>query len=850
MKRCIMTQKILTGKWLLKDSRGEYALEATVPGTNYLDLMNAGVIADPFYGENEKDVYWVAERDWTYEKTFPVTADELKEERIVLICKQLDTIAALFINGEKIGEADNCHMAYEFDIKKYLKEGENTLSITFESPVNYVKERYEKEKTPPNSNGQNGIIRIRKPQCHFGWDWGPVLPVSGITGDIFIELRSDGKITDMKIRQRKNDDGSFVVSVKVEADLYEGEKAEMSLVSPKGEEIKLKGTEGEFTVENPELWWTYEMNGKKEQALYTVKAQLKKGRKILHTAEKKIGLRTIELDRSPDEYGETFRFILNGVPLFIKGANFIPGDSLPTRFTEDKIEYLLDTALYSNMNMIRVWGGGYYESDTFYDLCDKKGILVWQDFMFACQPYPFFDDAFLSNVKDEIEYNIKRLRHHPSLALWCGNNEIETMAMGWLNFPKYIKWTEKFFHEILPVEVRKFDEDTPFIPGSPCGTGHMKEVDSDNYGDIHLWAVWHGLQNMKYYRKRMTRFCSEFGFESLPDIKTIRTFAKESDYDIHSPVFSAHQKCNSGNDKMLYYIASRFRLPKKFEDLIYLSQVTQLECISDATEHWRRNKGRCNGSIYWQFNDCWGVCSWSSLDYYGNYKALQYRAKHFNAPVSVSIEDKDGKVNLFILNDKNEDKKVTLKCKIFHFEKGIIQEKSRDFTIEALKNEKCFTLYEKQLKSKYDLSEIGVKAELYENGELLSEKTYLFKPEKDLDLKKPEMTLSTEIVNDEIAITVKSDIFARLVRVESSLSTLPLSDNYFDLLPGESKTVRMKLDKSFDAEAQKNSFSLMCANTVEPKSTELYDLKERARVFIKPENIGQWVYYGQKGKQD
>ena len=850
MKRCIMIKKSLTGSWFLKDTKGEYSLEATVPGTNYLDLMNAGVIEDPFYGENEKDVYWVAERDWTYEKTFPVTADEFKEERIVLICKQLDTICSLFINGEKIGEGENCHKAYEFDIKKYLKEGENTLSITFESPVNYVKERYEKEKTPPNSNGQNGIVRIRKPQCHFGWDWGPVLPVSGITGDIFIELRSDGKITDMKIRQKRNADGSFTVSVSLECDLYEGEKAEMSLVSPKGEEIKLKGTEGEYTVENPELWWTYEMNGKKEQALYTVKAQLKKGRKILHTAEKKIGLRTIELDRSPDEYGETFRFILNGVPLFIKGANFIPGDSLPTRFTEDKIEYLLDTALYSNMNMIRVWGGGYYESDTFYDLCDKKGILVWQDFMFACQPYPFFDDAFLSNVKDEIEYNIKRLRYHPSLALWCGNNEIETMAMGWLNFPKYIKWTEKFFHEILPVEVRKFDEDTPFIPGSPCGTGHMKDVDSDNYGDIHLWAVWHGLQNMKYYRKRMTRFCSEFGFESLPDIKTIRTFAKESDYDIHSPVFSAHQKCNSGNDKMLYYIASRFRLPKKFEDLIYLSQVTQLECISDATEHWRRNKGRCNGSIYWQFNDCWGVCSWSSLDYYGNYKALQYRAKHFNAPVSVSIEDKDGKVNLFILNDKNEDKKVTLKCKIFHFEKGIIQEKSRDFTVEALKNEKCFTLYEKQLKSKYDLSEIGVKAELYENGELLSEKTYLFKPEKYLKLKAPQMSLDTAIDGDEIAITIKSDIFARLVRVESSLSTLPFSDNYFDLLPGESKTVTMKLDPKFTAEEQKNSFSLMCANAIEPKSTELYDLKERARVFIKPENIGQWVYYGQKGKQD
>ena len=353
---------------------------------------------------------------------------------------------------------------------------------------------------------------------------------------------------------------------------------------------------------------------------------------------------------------------------------------------------------------------------------------------------------------------------------------------------------------------------------------------------------------MKYYRKRMTRFCSEFGFESLPDIKTIRTFAKESDYDIPSPVFSAHQKCNSGNDKMLYYIASRFRIPKKFEDLIYLSQVTQLECISDATEHWRRNKGRCNGSLYWQFNDCWGVCSWAGMDYYGNYKALQYRSKHFFAPVSVSVEDVDNKVNIYILNDKNEEKKLTLKCKIFHFEKGIIQKKSRDFTVDALQNKLCFTLFEKQLKAKYNLAEIGVKAELYENGELLSEKTYLFKPEKDLKMRAPEMKLTTALEGDEIAITVKSDIFARLVRVESSLSTLPLSDNYFDILPGESVTVRMKLDEKFTAEEQMNSFSLMCANVIEPKSTELYDLAQRLKLAARPDSIGQFVYYAQKTK--
>ncbi|MBQ7861531.1 MAG: glycoside hydrolase family 2 protein [Clostridia bacterium] len=841
-----MLNKSLCGKWQLADTKGEYSLEATVPGCNYLDLMEAKIIKDPFYGENEKEVYWVAERDWIYRKSFTLTAKELEAEKIRLICKRLDTICTILVNGKKIGEADNCFIAHEFDVKEYLAVGENLLEIVFETPVNYVKERYEKEKTPPNSNGQNGIVRIRKPQCHFGWDWGPVLPVSGIGDDIYLEMRSEGKIEEMKIRQQKNEDGSFTVSVKLDGDFYEGEKAEITLTSPYGEEMKLKDFEGEFRVENPTLWWTYEMNGKKNQPLYTVKATLKKGRKVSHSLEKKIGLRTIELDRSPDEYGETFRFILNGVPLFIKGANFIPGDSLPTRYTKDNIEYLLDTALYSNMNMLRIWGGGYYESDEFYDLCDEKGILLWQDFMFACQPYPFFDEAFLANVKKEIEYNIKRLRHHASLALWCGNNEIEAMAMGWLNFPKYIKWTETFFYNILPEEVRKYDEDTPFIPGSPCGTGHMKETDGDNYGDTHLWAVWHGLQNMKYYRKRMTRFCSEFGFESLPDIKTIRTFAEKEDYDIHSPVFLAHQKCSSGNDKMLYYIASRFRLPEKFEDLIYLSQVTQLECISDATEHWRRNKGRCNGSIYWQFNDCWGVCSWASMDYYGNYKALQYRARQFFAPVSVSIEDKDGKVKLYILNDKPKKQSLTLKCKIFDFEKGILQEKSRDFEVDALENYECFTLYEKQLARHFDLSRIGVKAELYKNGKLINEKTYLFKPEKELKLTKPEMKLTAEAKDGEIAVTVKSDRFARLVRVESSLSMLPLSDNYFDLLPGESRTVTMKIDEKLDERQQLESFSLMCANDVVPVKSKLYDLAARVKLLVRPDSIGQFIYYGKK----
>ena len=838
-----MTRKNLCGEWKLKDKSGKYDLTGSVPGCNYLDLMNANLIEDPFYLTNEKDCYWVAETDWIYSKEFEITKEDLAYQFITLECERLDTICDIDLNGKLIGNGKNCHIAYRFDAKPFLKTGKNILKIYFHSPVNYVKDKYGKERTPANSNGQNGISHIRKPQCHFGWDWGPVLPPSGIGGDICLLMRNGGYISDVHITQERKADSSFSVRVKVSAENMVKEKADIELYAPDGGLIgRAQGLEADFTVNKPELWWTHELSGKEEQPLYTVTVKLEDDGDIIQTVTKKIGLRHIELNRRNDEYGQNFQFILNGVPLFIKGSNYIPADSFITRFTEDKLKYLIDSVLYSNMNLIRVWGGGYYESDEFYELCDRKGILVWQDFCFACQPYPFFDTQFLNNVKDEIEYNVKRLRHHASLALWCGNNEIESMSIAWKNRPKYIKWTEKFFYDILPDEVRKYDNSTPFIPGTPCGIGHMKGFDRDNVGDTHLWAVWHGLQPMKYYRKRMTRFCSEYGFESLPDIKAIRKYSRPEDYDLHSEIFKAHQKCASGNDKMIYYVASRFRIPKNFEDWVYLSQVTQLECISDATEHWRRNKGRCNGSVYWQLNDCWGVCSWSSLDYYGNYKALQYKAKDFNAPLSVSIEDTKGSINFYVLNDKNEGQSVTLRYEIFDFSKGVLKASETAADIKPLENGKLAELPVTELENKYNLSDIGIRAVLSVSGVVVNEKSFLFKPEKDLNLPDADIRLEKSVSENEIEIKVTSDRYARLVQLHCDNSSLPFSDNYFDLLPGETKTVRMSVDGNFTLEEQLENITARCANKIVPKASKLYDLKERVRVFLQPVNFAQWVY--------
>jgi len=838
----------LNGSWLFKSLTDSQWHDAQVPGCNYLDLLRLGKIPDPFYGMNEKEAYWVALEDWEYKKSFIVDEGLTRSPKIELTCELLDTICEVYINENLAGKGDNAHTRYCFDIKKWIAAGENTIRIVFFSPVKFVEKKQAAEKCPKNWNGLDGIPHIRKPQCHFGWDWGPVLPPSGISGNIHVVFTEEARIVDLEIKQKhKNQRVDLDVTAAVE---YFGRApdCEISVIQPDGRKLlkKRKGSNeitGSLTINDPELWWTNDLSGREEQPLYTVCVELFQDGRPLDRIEKTIGLRTIELNTAEDTYGRNFQFILNGVPLFIKGANWIPADSFINRFDSKKLRHAVNTALFSNLNMLRIWGGGYYESDELYSLCDKAGILVWQDFAFACQPYPFFDTDFLDNVKREVADNVKRLRHHACLALWCGNNEIEAMSAAGSYNKKYVEWTEKFFYRILEPEIRKNDKTTPYIPGSPCGIGHKRGHDRDNVGDTHLWAVWHGLQPMNYYRKRLTRFCSEFGFESLPDIKTIRMFAQPGEYSLKSPVFQSHQKCRSGNEKMVYYIASRFRLPKNFEDFIYLSQVTQQECVKDATEHWRRNKGRCNGSMYWQLNDCWPVCSWASMDYYGNYKALQYTARHFNAPLTVSVEDGRETVKIFVINDKNADAAVTVRFAVFDFEKGVMKAREKTVTVKALSNLHVFDLPVKKLKKEYDAGRTGLIAEMIADGEVLLRKTVLADMEKNLRLPKaaPQKTVCVE--KNRLRIQVETDVFARLIRLESSCTAIPFSDNFFDLLPGENTTVYQDLDPACDPAEQAAAVSLSCCTDVEPKANRAADFITRAAVFIKPVNLAGWLYH-------
>ncbi len=838
----------LAGKWNFKRADEEKSFESVVPGCNYLDLMKNGVIADPFAGTNEKACYFVAEKDWIYFRKFNIDNEILSCDEIILVAKMLDTVCDVYINGALVKRCENCFTEHCIDIKENIKQGENEIRIDFISPVNYVKEKCKGVAVPPNANGQNGVAFIRKPAYHFGWDWGPVLPPSGITGDIYIEGKKSAKITNLKISQKHNEDASVEVAVLCESEkLCECEtKIAVTLIHPDGKEEIIEADSAKFLIEKPELWWTYELSGKNTQPLYTIKAELFANGEVVDSKKKTIGLRTIELCREKDEYGHNFCFKLNGVAIFAKGADYIPGDSFISRQTKAELEKLAKAMRFSNFNMLRVWGGGYYAPDELLTLCDEMGILVWQDFQFACMPYPFFNKEFLQNVRSEVEYNIKRIKDHPCLALWCGNNEIETMAGGWMHLREYISATKEFFYGILKEWVAELDGITPFISGSPCGIDYGKETDSDNSGDTHIWSVWHGLADMNIYRKRFTRFCSEFGFESLPDMKTIESFAEEKDYLLDSKVFLSHQKCFTGNEKIIYYVNSYFGMPKNFKDFIYLSQITQALCIQNAVEHWRRNKGRCNGALYWQFNDCWPTCSWSSYDYYGNYKALQYFAKHFNAPVTVSLEDTKDTLKAVLINDLNESSEATVKCSVFDFEKGILCEKQRDVTLKANSKMTVYNISLKGMLEKFDSKKTGICVSVIRDGVEIARKVHLLLKERELCLPKAKLTVKKSTDEDKITLTVQCDKFARFVNVKSSVSTMPFSDNYFDLLPGESRTVTVEIDKTIDTEKQLSAIETLSLNNIEMRKMTLKEIKAQLKMFMSPITIGNMVWHSRK----
>ncbi|MEG1791808.1 MAG: glycoside hydrolase family 2 protein [Clostridia bacterium] len=839
----------LSGEWLFKDDKNDCWLSAEAPCSQYGGLLKLGKIPDSFIGTNEKAVFWAGNSNWQFKKSFSIDETFLSYRKVEIVYDMLDTLCSVSINGEKAFSSSNMHLGGRFDIKKFLKVGDNEISIFFENPVAYIKKAQQLDKMPKNMNGLSGVSHIRKAQCHFGWDWGATLPVVGITRGIWLEAYNFA-VSQINIHQL-HEDNKVTLSVEVLSDTQNipGTMLFLDLANPLGKVIlnKAQALKNKnsfvFEVKNPELWWTNDLSDNDEQPLYEIRAYIVKDEKVEYKSFKYIGLRTIELCRDADEFGHQFQFKINGVPLFIKGANWIPPDCIIERFSADKLNYFINSVKYANMNMLRVWGGGYYESDAFYDACDRSGILVWQDFCFACAPYPFYNEPFLESVKNEVNYNVLRLKHHACLAVWSGNNEIEAMSLVWRSKRKLIEWTERFFYKLLPSQLAELDGVTPYIVGSPAGDSYLKNINSDGTGDTHLWHVWHGLRPLNYYQKRYTRFCSEFGLESLCDIKTISTFATEKDFSLNSEVLKAHQKCLSGNSKILFYMSTKFRLPKKFEDIVYLSQLVQNECVADATEHWRRNRGRCNGSMFWQLNDCWPVTSWSSIDYFGRYKALQYRARHFNAPQSVSILNTKNGAELYVINDKTTPLYGSLYCKLFSFDKTILFERTISFEVPKTSAKLVFPLdLKNKIKSCHANCALYVKL-TNNDGKLLNEKTSLFMPEKNLALPNPHIKFETTFENGFALITLSAENYARFVKLDLLDSYKPFSDNFFDLFPGDKKTIAIEIPDGMLQDDFIKNLSVTSLYSVEPIGGRMHDFTIRQKIRFNPINIGQYIAY-------
>ncbi len=830
----------LSGTWQMRLLPAGDWIPATVPGGTYTDLMAAGQIPDPFLSENELQVQWVAERDWEYRRDFTVEAGLLAEERVELVCEGLDTLAEVTLNGHLVGRSDNMFRAFRWDIKEQLKPGNNTLTIVFHSPRAYIDARQRARKLPGAMNA--GMAHLRKAQSHFGWDWGPRLPTSGIWRDIWLEGCSRARLGDVHLRQdHAQGRVTLTASISLESPTSEKPVARLNLTGPDGRtqavETAITGSEAvelSMPVNSPRLWWP---NGLGEQPLYQAEVELTAGGRNLDRRTFQVGLRSLELRQEPDAWGRTFTFVVNGVPVFAKGADWIPADSFPARLTPERYERWIRDAAAANMNMLRVWGGGFYEAEAFYDLCDRYGILVWQDFMFACAAYPLDEPAFLENIRLEIQAVVRRLRHRACLALWCGNNEVEMMWGLWKGNKSLTGACERFFYHQLPAWVEALDPDHLYWPSSPSSGKFMQKTNSDAFGDTHLWQVWHGLRPFPYYRRRLTRFASEFGLEALPDLQTIKEFAGDEEIGMETKVMLHHQRSAGGNDKILYYLTDRFRSPADFPDLVYLTQVLQAECIRTAVEGWRRNRPRCSGALYWQLNDCWPVTSWSSIDYAGRWKALHYAARRFYAPLALSLEDQGSRVSVFVANDLPGPWHGSLRWSLETLAGEKVRTGSQEVTAGPVSaTPVCSLDFAGDLKSRGAWRLVFV-AELRQGEERLAWQTVLFAPEKDVAFEDPgiDWTLNTD--DDELVLTLTAKKLARFVCLQLEGADPVFSDNFFDLPASWSTQVRCRLPSAWTLDQARKALRLHSLADVRPAGSLAADRLQHVLLGLKPVSL-------------
>lgn len=782
----------LNGTWQL--SAGHRSLESVdmqIPGTVLSGLLAAGKIKDPFYRTNEdatRALFW---KDYVFTRTFDVDEELLAQQHIVLVCEGLDTLAEISINGTFLAKTDNMHRTWKFQAKKLLHPRKNEIQIVFRSVLRFIEDYpYEAHKKinyiPCGSMKGNQLLR--KAHSMFGWDWGPQTIDAGIFRDIYLQGYSHARIEDIRIHQQHAKNVSVQTSITL-SESVPGQKLCVELSedgADKPLQTKLCKTNADgvaavdFVIENPKLWWP---NDYGDQPLYIVRTTLlDEDGTSLESITRRIGLRTLTISQEKDEWGNEFAFCVNGVKIFTRGGNYIPDDCLYTRITEKKLDYILESCRRAHFNCVRVWGGGYYPSDAFYDLCDEKGLIVWQDLMYACNVYDV-TDAFAENCRQETYDNVRRLRHHASLGLWCGNNEIESAWDHWGDFQKETPYLRadyiRLFEEVLPKAVQEADGETFYWHSSPSSGGCFDNPDDANRGDTHYWDVWHGQKPFTDYRKYFFRFCSEFGFQSFPCAKTVNSFTLEDDRNIFSRVMESHQKNDAANGKMLYYLSENLRYPKDLTHLLYASQVLQGMAIKYGVDHWRRNRGRCMGTLYWQINDDWPAPSWSSIDYFGRWKALHYMAQKFYAPHAVSMTLEDHRCHVYFSNESFETTEYSLTLSIRDLSGNVLE------TYETKGNSPAFSAIETAVVDicswEDQKDDVFLEAVIHTKDQKVLKDVETLVPYKYLNLKNPVISTEAKETNDAFILHISSDCFAPFVALDFDDADVIFSDNFFHL---------------------------------------------------------------------